>query len=137
MGTQNHRENQKNENNQDFRINDREPEPLILKSWLFSFLFVLDGFGYPLVLKSWFSCCFLFSRWLWLPIGSEILVFLCVWFSLWFWLSQSSSHLYRFGFPHGFTNSFCDQSCLKLHPIYLFISQSSSHLDAFGFHWFY
>ena len=90
-------------------------------SWNIGFLVVcfcfLNGFGYPLILESWLSC---FD-----------------WFSLWFWLSQWSSHLYRFVFLDGFTNSFCDQSCLKLHPIYFVISQLSSHLDAFGFHWFY
>ena len=100
------------------------------------FYYCLHGFGYPLILKSWFSWFCWFSRWFWLPTDPVILVFLFCWFSLWFWLSQSSSHLYRFGFLYGFTNSFCDQSCLKLHPTYAFISHLSSHLDAFGFDWF-
>ena len=85
---------------------------------LFYFFYFLDGFGCPLVLKSWFSW---FSRWFWLPMDPGILVILYFFgFSRWFWLSQWSSHLYRFGFLDGFTNSFCDQSCLKLHPILYF-----------------
>ena len=64
---------------------------------LFGFLY---GFGYPLILESCFCCVCLFSGW--------------------FWLSQWSSHLHRFGFLDGFKHSFCDQSCLKLHPIYYF-----------------
>ena len=93
---------------------------LSIGSEILVFLFFFDclnGFGYPWILESWFSCFY--------------------WFSRWFCLPQRSSHLYRFGFLDGFANNFCDQSCLKLHPIYFFISQLSSHLGAFGFHWFY
>ena len=131
MGNQNHRENQKEIRCQDqwfwFTIIDTD----IL------FLFVFSIACYPLVMKYWFSYLFGFLDGFGYPLVLKYCLFLLFWFSLWFCLSQSSSHLCRFGFLHGFTNNFCDQSCSKLHPIYLFISQLSSHLDAFGFHWFY
>ena len=74
----------------------------------------------PEILCLFFCCCW-FSL---CCLGYLLVLQSCfswfVWFSLWFWLSQWSSHLYRFGFLVGFTHSFCDQSCLKLHPVYYF-----------------
>ena len=83
-----------------------------------------------------FVCVSWFSQWFWLPMDPGILVFLFVWFSLWFWLSRSLHTCIALVFSM-VLHSCCGQSCLKLHPIYLFISQLSSHLDAFGIHWFY